>query len=114
SRIKDFQVTEHLFEPRTISEEQTFLQQGWQTAGDPIALELSFAKEMKAIVAEWFGEDGVDDEDGRLLVKTTLPENNWLYGFILSFGSGIEVVNPPHIRSIIASIAREIYEKYSG
>ncbi|MGI5860201.1 MAG: helix-turn-helix transcriptional regulator, partial [Tepidanaerobacteraceae bacterium] len=41
SRIKDFQVTEHLFEPRTISEEQTFLQQGWQTAGDPIALELS-------------------------------------------------------------------------
>jgi predicted DNA-binding transcriptional regulator YafY len=77
-------------------------------------LELLFAKEMKAIVAEWFGEDGVDDEDCRLLVKTTLPENNWLYGFILSFGSGIEVVNPPHIRSIIASIAREIYEKYSG
>jgi predicted DNA-binding transcriptional regulator YafY len=76
-------------------------------------LELVFAKEMKSIVVEWFGEDVVENQEGQLLVKTTLPENNWLYGFILSFGSGIEVINPPHIRSIVARIAKEIYEKHS-
>ncbi len=113
SRIKEFQVTNLLFEPRTISEEQSFFNREWQTTGNLVTLELVFAKEMKSIVVEWFGEDVVENQEGQLLVKTTLPENNWLYGFILSFGSGIEVINPPHIRSIVARIAKEIYEKHS-
>jgi len=112
TRISKLQVLDLSFNPRTISEEQTFFDQEWPAAGELVALELVFAKEMKTIVADWFGEETVEDEDGRILVRTMLPENNWLYGFILSFGSGIEVVNPPHIRSMIAKIAREIYQKY--
>ena len=61
SRIKDFQVTEHLFEPAPFR--RTNISSTGADSRDPIALELLFAKEMKAIVAEWFGEDGVDDED---------------------------------------------------
>ncbi len=113
TRISKLSVLDWSFDPRTISEEQTFFNQDWPTAGEPVALELVFAKEMKTIVADWFGKEPIEEEDGRILVSVTLPENNWLYGFILSFGSGIEVINPPHIRAIIAEIAREIYQKYT-
>ena len=62
---------------------------------------------------EWFGEELEKQEDGRLLAKVILPEGNWLYGFILSFGMGVEVMNPPYIRKILADISKKIYEKYS-
>lgn len=52
-------------------------------------------------------------EDGRIMVKIILPENNWLYGFLLSFGTGVEVASPPHIRTVLAEIAQEICKKYS-
>jgi predicted DNA-binding transcriptional regulator YafY len=46
------------------------------------------------------------------MAKVKFPENNWLYGFLLSFGAGVEVINPPHIREILMKIAKEIVEKY--
>jgi len=78
-----------------------------------VELELVFENRMKSIVEEWFVEEMVEHEDGRLIVKALLPENNWLYGFLLSFGTGVEVKNPPHIRTILAEIAEGIYKKYS-
>lgn len=41
------------------------------------------------------------------------PEDNRLYGFLLSFGTGVEVISPPHLRDILAGIAEEIHRKYT-
>jgi len=35
-----------------------------------------------------------------------------MIGFLLSFGAGVEVLNPPHIRRMIAEAAKEIYQQY--
>jgi predicted DNA-binding transcriptional regulator YafY len=72
-----------------------------------------FEKELESIVTDWFGDSIEKLEDGRLLANVVLPENNWLYGFILSFGTGVEVIEPLHIRKLLAEISRQIYEKYS-
>lgn len=40
-------------------------------------------------------------EKGRLQIKMTLPENEWLYGYILSYGSSVEVLEPAHLRTTI-------------
>ncbi|NLW08396.1 MAG: YafY family transcriptional regulator [Firmicutes bacterium] len=39
--------------------------------------------------------------DGSFTVRFSYPEDEWVYGFILSFGMYAEVLEPPHIRRII-------------
>lgn len=113
SRIRELIVLDRYYEPRKVSMGQLTYEDQWKTPENMISLELVFEKEMDSIVTDWFGGELEKLEDGKLLAKAVLPENNWLYGFILSFGMGVEVINPPHIRSILAKIAKEIYGKYS-
>jgi len=51
--------------------------------------------------------------DGSYSVTVTFPEDEWVYGFILSFGDSVEVLSPPHIREILRDRAEKIREKYS-
>lgn len=113
SRIRELAATDICYEPKKVSMENLIREEQWKAPENMISLELVFEKEMESIVTEWFGEELEKQEDGRLRAKAVLPENNWLYGFILSFGMGVEVINPPHIRRIIADISKGIYEKYS-
>lgn len=113
TRIREFQITDGVFAPRPLPEERSSMEKEWRTTGNPVALELRFEKYMKAVVTEWFGEDVAEDEDGQFRVHTVLPENKWLYGFLLSFGSGVEVVSPPHIRAVIGGIAEKIAQKHA-
>ncbi len=113
SRMKALVVTNICYEPKKVSMGQLTYEDQWKTPENMISLELVFEKEMESIVTEWFGGELEKLEDGKLLAKAELPENNWLYGFILSFGMGVEVISPPHIREILAEISKKIYEKYS-
>lgn len=112
SRIKDLFVLDKTFNPREVIMEDMPWDGEWAKPGNLVSLVLVFEKEMENIVFEWFGEDVVKCDDGRLMAKADLPENNWLYGFLLSFGAGVEVLNPPHIRQILKDTAYEIYKKY--
>ena len=33
----------------------------------------------------------------------TFPEDEWVYGYILGFGSYVEVLEPPRVRQIITN-----------
>ncbi|TCO77377.1 helix-turn-helix transcriptional regulator [Marinisporobacter balticus] len=113
SRMEKLIVSDTTYKPREISVEELPWKSKWKESENRISLELVFEKELESIVEEWFREDVVKDEDGRILVKASFPENNWLYGFLLSFGTGVEVVNPSHIRKILAEKSMQIYRKYS-
>jgi len=58
------------------------------------------------------GECISKNEDGSYGLTVTLPEDEWVYGYILSFGGYAEVLEPEHIREIIKTRAKEILEKY--
>lgn len=114
SRIKELQFSDRIFTRRDLSIDQLILENQWSNTDNMIELDLVFEKNMESIVCDWFGEEVIERNDGKLMVKAFLPENNWLYGFLLSFGTGVEVVNPAHLRSVLASLAKEIFEKYSN
>lgn len=114
SRIGGLKTSETVFKPREVLADNLSEEPEWYGSGSPVTLDLVFIKELENIVAEWFGENAQKDENGNIRVITTLPENNWLYGYLLSFGPGIEVVSPPRIRNILADMAKEIFEKYSS
>ncbi len=52
------------------------------------------------------------NEDGTLQVEACLPESEWLYGMLLSFGCDLEVLEPRHIREILAERMREALQFY--
>lgn len=51
-------------------------------------------------------------EDGTFLVKVAYPENDWLYGYILSFGSGATVLEPASIRLIVKEKLEKALQNY--
>ena len=114
SRIRELKVLEQKFEIREIEFDSLDLDTEWKNSGETVALQLLFDAEMENIAFEFFGESLEKQNDGKLLFKTEMPEGYWLYGFILSFGTGVEVIEPPHIREALANISKNIYKKYSS
>ena len=78
-----------------------------------VDLVLKFGPEVRGRVEEWFGEEDITIKDDKsILVETSYPEDEWVYGFILSFGDNVEVLKPDYIRDIIKEKAGKILDKY--
>ncbi|NLE25074.1 MAG: YafY family transcriptional regulator [Clostridiaceae bacterium] len=114
SRIKELIVLDQKFEMREIEIDHLNFDTDWKYSGKTVNLQLLFDAEMANIAFEFFGENLEKQNDGKLLLKTEMPEGYWLYGFILSFGTGVEVIHPPHVRDALANISKNIYKKYSS
>ncbi|AEG58363.1 helix-turn-helix transcriptional regulator [Desulforamulus ruminis] len=112
SRMKEINILETRFQPQEVSLQPFPWEEEWSSPGGMVELELVFDKEMEAVVEEWFAGNLVQLEDGRIRIEISLPENNWLYGFLLSFGTGVEVIRPSRLRKILADQARGILKKY--
>ena len=70
---------------------------------------LRFAPRMAYRVYDEFDEACVREEpDGALTVQAALPEDAWLYGYLLSFGTAVEVLAPASLRRRLAALAEEI------
>lgn len=43
-----------------------------------------------------------------------MPEDNWLIGYLLSFGTQVTVIEPTYLQKVLADAAKKIYEKNKG
>ena len=78
-----------------------------------VTMRLHIQPEMAYRVYEEFTEDMVEKlPDGSYIATVTWMEDNWVYGFILSFGEYIEVLEPEHIRQTIKEKSQKIVGKY--
>lgn len=76
---------------------------------------LRFAPYMAYRVYDEFDQSCVArQEDGSLLVETVFPEDQWLYGYLLSFGAGVEVLAPDALRRRLAALGWKIYWAHAG
>lgn len=57
---------------------------------------------------KWIGDNG----DGTYTLEIDFPEDEWVYGYILSFGCFVKVIEPEHIRKIIKGRSERITEFY--
>ena len=80
-----------------------------------VEAKLRFAPHLAYRVYDEFDQGCVTRQpDGSLLVETVFPEDQWLYGYLLSFGAGVEVLAPGTLRRRLAVLGREIYFAHSG
>jgi predicted DNA-binding transcriptional regulator YafY len=82
-----------------------------------VEMVLRFPMELRLLVEDWFGRgQGVPEpgrEDRYLLVQAAWPEDEWLYGFLLSFGDRMEILEPVRLREHIRAVAGRIVSLYS-
>lgn len=73
---------------------------------------LRFHKEIAYRVYDEFDMTQISSEkNGDLVVAAEMPEDDWLIGYLLSFGGKVEIIEPVYLKKIIAEKAKEIYEK---
>ena len=109
SRIKNVRLTDKHFTKRPITEEEKQIVQA------PL-VELKLRCEEKVLnrLYDTFDEQFIhQNSDGSFDLTVQIPEEEWIYGYVLSFGSSAEVLEPARIRDEVRNRAREVFEKHS-
>ena len=64
-------------------------------------------------VFDEFDEENIQtDENGNFIIRAIFPEDEWLYGYILSFNHGAEVLEPLYLRDKIIDKLQKTLMKY--
>lgn len=111
SRIKNYQIEEQVFERRKNTYHEITAFENEQAK--IIELVLKVSPLMKSRVEDIFNEQDIEVlETGELLVTATIPEKDWLFSLIFSFGEHVEVLAPKDLRETIASKLQLMITKY--
>ncbi|NLV64266.1 MAG: YafY family transcriptional regulator [Clostridiaceae bacterium] len=111
SRIKNVKVTNEIFKRRNYVDKN----QGNETENirSPVYLKLKFYPQVLHRLYDDFDDEMiVRNSDGTCTVEVQFPEDEWVYGYLLSFGSYVEILEPQHIRDIIADRAKKLLKFY--
>lgn len=106
NRILELKLLETTFVPRPYPEEKNSHQQTYRQ------ITLLFSKEIAYRVYDEF--DGTEIEyqkNGDLVVHAEMPVDPWLIGYLLSFGTHVEIIEPKYLKSVLAAQAQKIYQK---
>ncbi len=108
TRIKEIRVLKEHFE-RELPQEKKEENYNFRK----IMLELEISKEMAYRVYDEFeSKEITKKEDGNFLVKVEYPENEWVYGYILSFGEYVKVLCPNRAKNFIKSKLEKTLKNY--
>ncbi len=78
-----------------------------------IDLQLRFSPKAAYRLYDEFDEkDIARNEDGSFAVTASLPEGDWIYGYILSFGTEIAVLEPQRVREITMGKLEQMIQNF--
>ena len=107
ARIKEVKMLQEHFERELPKEENE--QYNFKT----IELELEINKAMTYRVYDEFeSKEITKKQDGNFIIKVKYPENEWVYGYILSFGEYAKVLNPGYAKNIIKDKLQRTLKNY--
>lgn len=78
-----------------------------------VKLVLKIESRMAYRVYDEFDQDSIaKNPDGSFVVQVNYIEDEWVYGYILSYGNDAEVIEPEHVRDIIQKKLEASLRKY--
>ncbi len=106
NRILDIEMLNEYFKPRSFPKTM-------ETSGEKYnKITLCFPREMAYRVYDEFDKTQIQcQSNGDLIVSTEMPEDTWLVGFLLSFGTKVDILSPAYLKEVVAEQAKLIYEK---
>ena len=109
ARIKEIEILEEHFE-RDLQQESKKEKCKFKT----ITLKLEISKKMAYRVYDEFEDSEITKkDDGSFIINVEYPENEWVYGYILSFGEYLKVLSPERVKRTIKNKIEKILKNYS-
>lgn len=111
SRIKNLTLTDKKFE-RRFAGDRPASQDKWLTLPD-MDIRLRFRPEVLYRVYDDYEEEMIArNTDGTCDVIFSMPADDWVFSYILSFGNYVEVLEPSELREIIGARLKAALENY--
>ena len=110
ARIKNLELTCEHFE-RELKKEDLKNQNNMNGKGTKIVIEVDKSQAYR-VYDEFFEENIAKKENGNFEITIEIFENEWLYGYLLSFGEHLKVLKPARIREILAKKVEKMRENY--
>lgn len=107
TRIRNLNLTEQKFE-RTIVEDVTNNVEVKNTVLVKLHIDISQAYR----IYDEFEEKEIYKEDNYFIITKEFIENQWLYGYILTFGEYVKILEPKHIKEILKVKLRNMIYNY--
>lgn len=80
-----------------------------------VDLKLHFSANTGYRIYDELDESAVQEQqDGSFLVSISLPDDYWLYSFLLSFGAGVRVLEPGYVRENLIAELEKIKKQYQS
>lgn len=112
NRIQEAELLPESFAGRDFSPPPLDINTG--VSANLVELELLFTPEAAyRIYDEFYGKEVQCRADGSFTIKVTMPEDYWLYGFLLSFGSSVRVISPSRVRENLLMYIDEMKKVHS-
>lgn len=113
SRMSDVKITGEIFIEKSTKELNEDIQK--YKFNNWIDIQLKISPDGAYRVFDEFEEkEIVKNQDGSFTVNTTLPEVEWMFNYILSFGTTVEVLSPRSIRGMIQDKLEKLLKKYKN
>lgn len=113
SRMHDVLLLDKTFVRRDISEKEMW--ESTMASSNTISVDmvLKIKPQLAFLVYEMFAASQIEKQaDGSFIVRVSYPEDSWAYGFLLSFGDGLEVLEPKRVRERLKSGLENILKMY--
>lgn len=111
SRLWELRLTDTAFSPREVPEKKLDFARTWQ---ENYKLEALFEPRMKYRLIEEYGPAGFSEEpDGRLRFSIGFTFYGAMLSWVLSFGSGVQVLSPQKLKDDLADIGKFFTEQYA-
>lgn len=115
SRIKSVEILDEKFDRDEClaRNPRNEISDGVDSWSNVIHLVLQFTKDALYRLYDDYDDTEIQDNgDGTYTLEVDFPEDEWVYGYILSFGTYVKVIEPEHIKKIILQKAKNISEFY--
>ena len=107
TRIRDVKVLDEHFKKELPIEKEK--KQNFKV----IPLKLEISKEMAYRVYDEFEKENISkNENGDFIITIDYPENEWVYGYILSFGEYAKILSPEYAKDIVKKRLDKIIKNY--
>lgn len=114
TRMTDVSVIENPA-PDIISNEGIPPVQSQQSTATNICLKLKISAEGAYRIYDDFNEKSITEEkDGSFIINTVMPDGEWIFYFLLSYGPMLEVIEPEKIRLGMVQYINKLKHNYSS